>query len=490
MHYQKNKRKKRAQLVFIYTLMVISVFAIVSVLVMVVLGYRFNRYDGKVEQGGLVQFDSRPTGATVTIDGITLASKTTSKITASTGKHTVTIAKPGYQPWQKQVTVLPGSVLWLNYALLLQQNAPERTLLTVPALTSSVVSPDYRYLAFVAEASSPVIHVVSLNSDTPQVDKVTIPSSILTVSSDPGARSQFSVQSWDKDGRHVLVRHTYSDTGSELLSVPLRGGDAPYNVTRSLGVTIDRADYALDDSNTVIVLTNTHEIREANIANNTLSGPLITNVADFSYCERSTICYTTLPSASGVRLAGYYSRGASVPRTVRTSTSSTTTPVQPLAVTTGKYFGEHYIVTVDGDTMTIQKGTIPASDTGKLTLVTVATVPLHMSGGQPQFSPDDSRFIMVQAGEKIVVYDLELLQVSRITLPAAPALPVQWIDNHHWAAVVNGIATYYDFDGTNAAAFHAQAAAQSVALSENKKYLYAFYNSAAGVQLVRVTRAN
>jgi hypothetical protein len=81
MYHSKNIRKKRAQLFFVYALMAVAVVVTVAALVLVMLGYRFNRYDGTIEQGGLVQFDSKPSGATVMLDDITLANRTASKVT-------------------------------------------------------------------------------------------------------------------------------------------------------------------------------------------------------------------------------------------------------------------------------------------------------------------------------------------------------------------------------------------------------------------------
>ena len=111
MYHTPTKRRKRVQLTFIYMLMVLSIVSIVFVLILVVQGYRYNSYDGKVEQGGLVQFDSRPSGATVSVDDITLSARTASKITLSSGRHTVKMTRDGYSTWQKNVSVTPGGVL-------------------------------------------------------------------------------------------------------------------------------------------------------------------------------------------------------------------------------------------------------------------------------------------------------------------------------------------------------------------------------------------
>jgi len=75
--------------------MAIAVVSIVAILLLVIQGYRYNRFDGKLEQGGLVQFDSRPSAATVTVDDSTLANRTASKVTLSSGQHTITMSREG-----------------------------------------------------------------------------------------------------------------------------------------------------------------------------------------------------------------------------------------------------------------------------------------------------------------------------------------------------------------------------------------------------------
>lgn len=479
MYHRKSKRRTRAQLAFVYTLMAVSVVSVVAILVLVMLGYRFNRYDGKVEQGGLVQFDSRPSGAAVTIDGMTLANKTASKITATSGPHTIRMTKPGYAQWEKDVNVQAGGVLWLNYALLMPTKPATRTVASLPTVSSSLVSLDRKYMVMVGAQNEPTLYVAALNDNNPILTKVPIAATTQS-SVDDTATQSFTLVALDKEGRNALVRRTYADK-TEYISVDLRNNGASYNITQSLGVDIAALDYRLGDTGTVYVLTTAHELRRVAIAAGTLSGPLVSNVAEFSQADQSTLTYVTLPDAKGVRTVGYLTDGASKPRGL-----GTTSGTGALQLAIGKYFGERYVTILDGTRVTISKGNLPASDSkDQIALGIVAQFEVAAGAASLRYSPGDNRFVLVQSGVSATSYDLELLQRATITLPSLSAKPLTWIDNYHWTATMGGAVMYYDFDGTNGQMVVSGASDQATALSENYKYYYYILPTSTGSQLVR-----
>ncbi len=100
MYRQPPKQKIIIQRAIIYALMTISVIGLVVVLVFVMLGYQFDSSEGKIEQGGLVQFDSRPAGATVSIDGTVFGTRTASKTTMKAGHHDIEMKLKGYEAWR------------------------------------------------------------------------------------------------------------------------------------------------------------------------------------------------------------------------------------------------------------------------------------------------------------------------------------------------------------------------------------------------------
>jgi len=315
MHKHRNKRRKRIQLAFVYTLMAIAVLSIVAILVLVVQGYRYNRFDGKIEQGGLVQFDSRPAGATVTVDDITLANRTASKVTLSAGRHTITMTRDGYSSWKKEVLVKPGSVLWLNYTRLFPTNPKVTSVATFEGVATALPAPSGKQIAVVAKSSNPEISLTTLNDDVPQTKKIIIPTGSYTA---PGAdQSQaFELESWDKNSNLLLVRHMYGDK-TEYISIDTRDSLAR-NISIELGLDIASVAYSLGDSNVLYVVTTAHDLRRINLSGATVSGPLATNVATISVNEERVIGYTTLPDAEGTRTVGYVTQGSSKAKTIAT----------------------------------------------------------------------------------------------------------------------------------------------------------------------------
>ena len=118
MYRPPSKRTQLIQRITIYTVMSVSVIVLVAILVFFMLGYQINRTDGKIEQGGLVQFNTQPAGADIKIDGITLGTRTAARKTMNTGQHAISMERQGYKTWQKSVEVTAGGILWLTYARL------------------------------------------------------------------------------------------------------------------------------------------------------------------------------------------------------------------------------------------------------------------------------------------------------------------------------------------------------------------------------------
>ena len=471
------KRRLRLQLTFVYGIMILAVVAIVAVLVLVVQGYRFNRYDGKLEQGGLVQFDSQPSGATVTADNSELANKTASKIVLSAGNHNITIGKSGYSTWKKDVIVKPGTVLWLNYALLFPTNPKVNTAAKYTAVASALPSPNEHTMAVMPDAAMPEITLTSLNTDNPASTKLAIPASAYTQPT-AGTAQSFSLVEWDKDSHLLLVKHTVNDT-QEYISVDTRDSSRAVNVSGGLGVSATAMHYALNDGNVVYMLTATHELRRGNISSMTLSGPLAGEVSNFSVSESNVIVYETLPDANDQRIVGYVSTDSSKAK-VLSSYSGLGDAV--LLASSGSYYGDHYVVILHGTTLDILQGDLPASDSNAvLSLAHYASLTVAGGGTHLDFSPDNNRMVYVTNGARVTTYDLELKSTATTTLQAPLTRDIQWLDGYHMMSA-NKDGYYYDYDGTNSQKFASNVLDFPAALESGNKYLYYFTNTKSGTE--------
>ncbi len=482
MYHAPSKLKLRLRLALVYTLMVVSVIALVAMLFFIMQGYRFNRYDGRVEQGGLVQFDTKPGGADVWVDQAHLANKTPAKITVTAGEHTIAMWKRGYHDWRSDVTVKPGVILWLNYARLVPQILQQVSVAPVAKLSSSVTSPDFKSMAYVTDEAQPTLVVVGLDTNTPQPDIITLPESAYAKTSD-GANGTFSVVSWSNDNRYVLIRHDVPGK-TEWISVDTRGNHEARNITALLGIETHDIAFARGDSGVVYFINTAGELRRGDISARMVSGPLLANVEQFSQFDNATITFVTrIDPATKNRSVGYLTSGASAPRLVRSYADDGTTS---LRFGINRYYNQNHYVFVYGDAVDILTGDLPASDAkNPSTLTPFATYQVAGGADAVQFSPESHRFILTANQTGASVYDLELKQASRVDF--ARPLTAMWIDEFHFATVASGGAVrMYDFNAKNSYDLLTKSLGGAVALTPNGKYFYGFTEQNSAPELTRV----
>ena len=457
--------------------------SLVAALMFVIQGYRFNRLDGKVEQGGLLQYDSRPNGADVYVDTAHLGNKTANKITVSSGSHTVRMTKAGYNDWSKDVTIKPGTILWLNYTRLIPKNKPIDTIATLSDVTSALPAYNQKYIAFKDDPTTPSISLASIDTDNPKIDKLALTEGTVTTPSDPKLQS-YAIESWDNDNRYVLVRHSYDNDKSEWLVVDTHGDQPTINVTTSMGVAVSHAEFTIASNRALYILTPTGELRRVDLGAKTISAPIVANVAEFSQYDRSTIAYVTkIDETTKKRTIGYMTNGAAKSRTLKTYADLGDTP---LHLHIGRYFNQTYVAVSYGETLDITKGDLPSSDSDAASALTqVATLTIPGGATTLAYSPDTERFVYARTATSVYVYDLELNSLSATKLDSTSTYAMQWIDREHFVTTTNGLAMY-DFDGTNRQELTSGSMILPAVISSNNKYMFAFTKDASGAHLRRI----
>jgi hypothetical protein len=479
MYHQPSKRRQLIQRVVTYGFMSVATVALVTVLVFVMLGYQFNSTDGKVEQGGLVQFDSQPNGANVTIDGTNFGTRTPSKTTMTSGQHFVTMNRSGYNTWQKSVKVIPGSVLWLNYTRLIPTKLSPANIADFPIVSSTAASPDAKWMAIKEDPATPGLHLEDLTRDEVKTTELVLPSDSYTHPTE-GKTQSFSIEKWDPDSRYILMKHIYDDGKIEWMVVDSQNATLTKNVTKLLD--IDASNIVFDGGNSHIMYAQIGaDIRKVDLNAATLSRPLVSNVAEFSIYDRSTIVYSTMLSPdTQKRSVGYYEDGAAQPYTIRTYADD---GQKPLHIAIGKYFGDMYEAINYGDTVEVLKGNLPKANTSKSSgLRSIAKMDL-VGGAQYLSIMTEGRFVVAQSGATFQVYDLELKKETTTTLKGSSAITskLNWIDNYMLWSDRDNMLRLYEFDGANQHDIMPVAAGFSVTLSPNAKYIYGVVKSESGM---------
>lgn len=479
----RGKRPDPARL-FIYTIMTIAVVAIVSILVLIISGYRYNQYDGTLSQGGLVQFNSRPSGASVYINDIQLANRTPSKITTTAGVHTFKMTRQGYRDWVKEAEVKPGSILWLNYARMVPNELKTTPVAEFEQLSGAILSENRKLYAVKADPATPDFSIVNIDSSTPKVEAVTLTEGSYTAPPE-GQPSVFELVSWDYDNRYLLLKHTYDESKTEWLVADSRGDRPTFNVAASLGVNILTADFTLDSNRALYVLTDQHDLRRVNLDAVTITGPLLGRVQSFGQYDRSTITYTTLvDSETQLRSAGYLTRGDDSPRVVK---SVTDVEGKPLHISIGKYYGKIYTAVAYGAQMEVLVGDLsPSGADSESELISLTTVTMPGEVVKLGFSSRENRYVYAEHTAGVVVRDLELRKTSTIGLENYAPGALYWIDEQHFVDTSSSLAMY-DFDGANNHQLAPATFKAPVAISSNNKYIYHFVTGEAGGSLQRIT---
>ena len=476
MQSPSSKRRQFIKRVVAYFLMTISVIVLSTVLVLLMLGYRFNRYSGTFQQGGLVQFISQPSGASVTVGDIQLQNKTRSKITLNPGDYLVKMQRPGYQTWQKNVTVKAGTVLWLNSAHLVPNDPQTDQVLELPTLASTSSRSGNDEFALLQSASKPAITLARIDGDSVKTRTITLESG----SYHAAKTHRFTLADW-LDDHHLLVKHAYAKS-QEWIVVDT---DHP-SKSRQIAATDD--SYPLKviadprSSGRVLVLWNDGTVTVDDLSSEKETTLPLSGIAEMS-TDDDVLLYATEP-AKGRVSTGYLTLGKAAPRTIASYPSK-----EPVHIAGGEYFDVHHLATTVGKTVTIVKtDDLPSSDSqDPLRTETVKTLSLSDEATRVDFKAQ-GRFIVVQQPLSQTTYDLELDVQSDVPIVGAKraqSSALVWLDNFHFWSDTDGFMRQYEFDGTNQTDIVTVAPGFSAVYSPNQKYLYTIGKTAAGYQLQR-----
>jgi hypothetical protein len=472
MYHPPSKRKQILRRIAVYSLMTTAVAGLVTILVMLILGYQFNRNDGLV-QGGLVQFGSKPGGASVTIDGANFGARTPSKTTLPAGQHFITMQRDGYKAWQKAVDVEGGAVLWLNYARLIPADLKPTHEANFAMVSSTTVSPDSRWMAVKEGAQTPSFRIADLSGEEVNLTDITLPTGSYTPPNE-GEEQQFELVQWHANSRHLLMKHTYGDNQREWIVVDTRDVGATQNLSTLLDIDASKMIFSSNDSNILYAQIGS-AVRRIDRGKATISRPLVDNVAEFSLYDNSFVIFTSQPHPeTKKRTIGYYSESDDKTYKVGSYADDGKAPAR-LAI--GEYFGDTYVAVSRGDTIEVLTGDLSRPSE----LRRVVTMPLP-GGAQHMSIVNSGRFVTAQNDATYAVYDLELKKATTTTLRGTGAVKneLRWLDGYTLWSDRDGKLRLYEFDGTNQHTIMSVAPGFSVTLSPNQRYLYGIVKSSSG----------
>lgn len=455
----------------------------VATIILIILGYRYDSLNGRVEQGALVQYETQPAGAQVTVDGRVVSGNTPTKNSVLAGIHTVTMDKKGYESWTKTINIKAGTLTWLDYAILVPVSRPVSVVESYHTIFNSLASSNGQVMIIQPEQSSPVFNLVDLSGDTVTQTTLALPQTLYSAPSTTGVAHSFRLDQWDSGGRYVLLQHTYGDK-NEWIELDTKNITASKNVTSLLDIPISSARLAGTNGSVIFVLSG-GDIRKLDLSAATISRTLVTKVTSFSLYDTNVIAYVgTDATDSTKRVVGLYRDGDSDPLVLRTTTSDKDVG---LHIATSRYFNNDYVAISEGQHVDVLYGSYPSSSTDTKSLVPYSSFELPLDVEVLKFSPD-GYYVLAQHGPVFAGLDIEHKTVSSssITATKTTVRPLMWLDNANLWSDADGQLTMREFDGANSYTMNSVEFGQDAMLTKDGRYLYSIAKSETGYQLQRV----
>lgn len=462
--------------------MTFAVVVVVTFIVFFILGFRFDTDNGRIEQYAFLQFGTSPSGATVTVDGGWLGSKTPNKTSIRAGQYKVEMWRDGYETWQKTVDTKAGTITWLNYALLVPKKLVVEPVVNYDSVFMSLASPEGRNMLVQKRVDTPTFELADLSSDTVKSTKLTIPVSLYSDATKTGVTHTFKVLTWDDGGQYVLVEHTYGNK-EEWLVLDTQNAALTKNITRLFNIPISSIGFSGTSGNAFYIL-NQNDIRKLDLSAGTISKPLISNVTSFSIYKSNIITYVGNDAAvAGGQVAGLYREGDNTPHILRTTAVKNAI----LHIVTTHYYNADYIVISDGKKVDILSGNYPNSASDNMTsMKVIASYVVNEDVQRLTFSPI-GEYVLTQSGPYFTSYDLEYQTLASSNIEGTGvASPLKWLDDNYLWSDRSGSLVIREFDGTNSHAINTVSVGQDATLTHNEKYIYSINKSGAGYQLQRV----
>jgi len=476
------KQKALIKLIVIYAVTVVAILSIVSIIVMFVLGYRFDRVNGQIEQYSFLQFSSSPSGATVTVDGNLVSSQTPNKLSVPAGSHDVVMWRDGYETWTKKVDAKLATMTWLNYALLVPKELKVEAVANYDAVSSSLASPNGHSMLIQGKGDVPSFDLVDLSSDTIKSSKLTIQAKAYSEPSTVGVVHSFKVVKWDAGGRYVLIKHNYGDK-EEWLVMDTQDALLTKNITQLFNIAISDIYFSGTNGNNFYVLSS-NDIRKLDLSAGTISRPFVGSVTSFSVYDSNIITYIGNGAVgTSEQVAGLYREGDEISHVLRTVANKDIS----LKIAATHYFNEDYVVISEDKKIDILSGSYPITANDNATsLKVVGSFDSKQDIANLTFSPT-GEYVFVQSGAYFASYDLEYQKLAESTIEGTGDVPtLEWLDNNYIWSDRDGKLTIREFDGANLHTINSVISGQSATMTHNKRFIYSINKSDAGYQLQRV----
>lgn len=473
-----NKSAKKKELVIrtaTYTLMSCVVVGLVSVLVLIMLGYRLDTKEGMLTQTGLVQFKTNIDGADVYVNDEKITGRTPNKTTLVEGTYNFKMEKSGFETWQKQASINSGTVTWLSYARLIPtektwKSSVENVSVSATLATNFGSNP---YIATQNDISQPIFNIYDLRGNEVKSTALEIPEDKLSgYGEGENFTHKYQMIEWDLDSRHLLVKHSFGEE-NEWLILDRQDVNRVQNISKIFGVKFNSVKL-YGNSGQIVYGIMDNNLYRFDLGNSSISRALATNVERFAAGKDSMMFYVgKYDDQTKTRSIGMVRDSDREALEIKKIETSADTEVR---IVGGKYYDIDTVAFSVGNQVTVMSGIFPTrSDSDGMKQVRSFNVAnpvtrLELSSNQ--------RLVVAASNSEQRSYDLERNELNE-PIQFNGEQP-QWLDEYMLWSVDSGQLSIYDYDGLNRHSMGDVAHGKSILLTPSGKYLYAFRENQSG----------
>ncbi len=453
MDKERRKKIQTTKLIITEIFMLLVIVLTVVILTFIVMGYHLNE-DGKLEQSGLVQVDSFPTGATVTIDDEVLPNETNTSKILPEGDHNIQLKKEGYTSWSKTVTLHSGFLTKLSYPHLYKENPKtevvtefkEKPLLFLPSKNRNLGLLKY-----------PGGQLTTLNLESKSPKETTINLSEIIKNSTVEDLDAAKITDWSNSGERIIL-----STKTGFFIIDLEHPEYSLDLSAEFDIKISDLHFLNDQGDRLGVLEN-NNLRTISLSDKKLSDILVKNVLSFSNSGSKVVLIAKKPEESK-KIILY-----------DISSKSEIFLADSLAENTqafiSEYAGRSTLVFISDNVVTVRRGDLPTENITKENPLSEPVGKYTLDFGTPKDFDfrGKNQLVVTSSGNNIAVFDLENYKLTTYSVEADLTF---WVSEYTIGTVSGGKLVLRDFDNTNSVTFKDAESDFPAVITKDNSYLY------------------
>lgn len=460
MERAKKKKLNKIRVITTNIFMGITIVAIAGILTLLAMGYSLSR-DGGLEQSGLLQVKSTPSGATVTINGDTQFYRTEMSKMLSGDTHNVLVTKSGYDTWEANVNIETGLLTRIDWVRLFPLEKTIETVHSYDSLRLVSVSPESHYFLLLPN-DSPKAQIIDIRSDEVKYKTLDF-ATALHLEKNTIPIGQLDIIAWNSNNTKFLLKWTHEEI-VEWHLIDTQKTESSINLTQAFQLNFTDLQI-VDDAATKIWALESGNLRLIHVDTTTISSILVSNI-DTIYSNAEAIALIKTNPTTSKRTVELYKEGEKGTTTLHKLPEDATS-----VIAMGSNWTGDWVAYTVNERFFVLSGKYPSYETAKSAKTFKTIFENDLDFVPTAITPNPTeRFAIASADTKISAADIEIGE--RYYYEFSSNDKINWLDNFLLWSDHDNTLTVIDFNGLNRRSLGDIATGYTLGLTSNNRWLY------------------